>query len=76
VRDIEDRIVCAVVAVVCAIPVIAALVVGESFGIAPTLGLGGMILGVLGLVARRPPDLPEARARSAARARRRGSAAG
>jgi hypothetical protein len=77
-RDGEDRFVYAVVAGVGAIPVAAALVVGDAFGVAPTIGLGGLVIGAIGLIAPRRPGLPEARlrARSAGRARRRGSAAG
>jgi hypothetical protein len=77
-RDLEDRIVCAVVAAVGAIPVVAAIVTGDSFGVAPTIGLGTLALGVIGLVTPGRSELPEARvrARSAGRARRRGSAAG
>ena len=55
--------VCGVVAAVGAIPVVATLAVGGGFGVAPTIGLGALVLGAAGLAPRRRPRLPRARLR-------------
>ena len=62
-RDVEDRIVCGVGAAVGAIPVVATLITAGRFGVAPTIGLGALVLGIAGMLRRPRRRLPRARLR-------------